>query len=109
MESVVSQSQSTPVPLRRIAASRTHVTPDEVLLHPRVDQTGQRNHRAKNRGSSRVFTDENELDEQLLKETHNAKVTEEQKHILKKSNKTKVLKENKRFLKENSERKAHRS
>jgi hypothetical protein len=79
VEPVVSQSQSTSVPLRRIAASRTHVTPDEVHPHTRFDQTGQRNPRAKNRGSSRVFTDENEL--QLLKETHNAKVTEEQKNI----------------------------
>lgn len=100
VDPVVSQSQFTPVPLRRIAVPRTHVTPDEVLPHPRVDQTGQRNPRAKNRGSSRVLTDENEL--QVLKETHDAKVAKEQKQMLKESNKKNVLKENKRLLKENS-------
>jgi hypothetical protein len=100
VEPFVSQTQFTPVALRRIAAPRTHVSPDEVLPHPRVDQTGPRNPRAKNRGSSRVLTDENEL--QLLKETHDAKVAKEQKQMLNESNKKNVLKENKRLLKENS-------
>lgn len=61
VEQIVSQSQSTPVPPRRIAVPRRHVTPEEVLTHPRVDQTGPRSPRAKNRGSSRVLTDDNEL------------------------------------------------
>lgn len=100
VEQVVSQSQSTPVPLRRIAAPRRHVTPEEVLPHPRIDQTGPRNPRAMNRGSSRVLTDDNEL--QIIKETHDAKVAKKNKQILKNSNKTNALKENKRLLKENS-------
>ncbi len=99
VEQVVCQYQSTPVPTRRIAAPRRHVTPEEVLPHPRVDQTGPRNPRAKNRGSSRVLTDDNELE--IIKGTHDAKVAKEQKQISKDLNKTNALKENKRLLKEN--------
>lgn len=50
VEQVVSQSESTPVPPRRNAAPQRHVTPEEVLPQPRVDQTGPRNPRAKKRG-----------------------------------------------------------
>jgi hypothetical protein len=72
---------------------RKRFTPEEVLPHPRVAQTGPRVPRNKNRGSSRVLT--NSLEIAKLKEAHNAKVLKEKNRILRENNKlSKVQKEN---------------
>jgi hypothetical protein len=63
---------------------RKSFTPEEVLPHPRVAQTGPRVSSNKNRGSSRLLTNSPEIAK--LKDAHNAK----------------VLKENNRFLGENN-------
>ncbi|KZR96142.1 Uncharacterized protein APZ42_009688 [Daphnia magna] len=57
---------------------RKSFTPEEVLPHPRVAQTGPRVPRNTNRGSSRVLTNSPEIAK--LKEAHNAKVLKETKN-----------------------------
>ena len=53
-------------------APRRHVTPEEVVPHPRVAQNGPRITRSKNRGASRVLTNSPEI--ARIKETYDAKV-----------------------------------
>jgi hypothetical protein len=69
-------------------------TPEEVLPHPRVAQTGPRAPKKnKNKGSSRVLTNSTEIAK--LKEAHNAKVLKENNRVLRENNKLgKVQKEN---------------
>lgn len=60
---------------------RKRFTPEEVLPHPRVAQTGPRvPKKNKNRGSSRVLTNSSEIAK--LKEAHNTKVLKENNCIL---------------------------
>ena len=64
---------------------RKSFTPEEVLPHPRVAQTGPRVPRNKNRGSSRVLTNSPKIAK--LKEAHNVKVLKENNRILRENNK----------------------
>lgn len=64
---------------------RKSFTPEEVLPHPRVAQTGPRVPRNKNRGSSRVLTNSPEIAK--LKEAHNVKELKEKNRILRENNK----------------------
>ena len=60
---------------------RKRFTPEEVLPHPRVAQTGPRvPKKNKNRGFSRVLTNSSEIAK--LKEAHNKKVLKENNCVL---------------------------
>ncbi|EFX68885.1 hypothetical protein DAPPUDRAFT_114147 [Daphnia pulex] len=92
IRSAVLPTTLTETPL--IELPRKRFTPEEMLPHKRVAQTGPRvPKKNKNRGSSRVLT--NSPDIAKLKEAHNAKVLKENNRVLKKNNKlSKVQKEN---------------
>jgi hypothetical protein len=71
VRSVVLQTTLTATPYNELPRER--FTPQEVLPHPRITQTGPRvPKKNKNRGSSRVLTNSPEIAK--LKEAHNTKV-----------------------------------
>nr|CAH0101770.1 unnamed protein product [Daphnia galeata] len=61
----------------------THLTPEEVVPHPRVVQTGPRMSKNRNRGASRVLTNSPEMAK--LKDSYNLKVLKETNRLSKES------------------------
>ncbi|KZR96306.1 Uncharacterized protein APZ42_009431 [Daphnia magna] len=94
--STLLRSAVLPLTLTEMPSNELHrksFTPEEVLPHLRVAQTGPRVPRNTNRGSSRVLTNSPEIAK--LKEAHNAKVLKEHNRILRENKKlSKVQKEN---------------
>lgn len=89
---LIQEVQSLPLatPLTSNEVPFRSVTPEEVLPHPQVPQTGPRVPRNKNRGASRVLTNSPEMAK--LKESYDTKVLKENKRLLKESNITNITK-----------------